>query len=143
MGYKWGDAFVEGNEGQIMTEPVAPHVVVIDDYEAHLDVLVTYLERAGFTTTGFLRARDALHYVLDHPPSLVVINLYMPEMDGIELSRRLHASLPHVPLIGITGSRDRRSNVYLKLLRDFGARISLHKPVDSVTFVNAVRSALA
>ena len=126
-----------------MTDAASPHVVVIDDYDAHLDVLTTYLQRAGFATTGFTQSRDALYYLLDHPPSLVVVNLYMPEMDGIELSRRLHASLPDVPLIGITGSSDRRSSVYLRLLREFGAKICLHKPVDSATFVGAVRTALA
>ena len=128
---------------EVSPDSAAPHVVVIDDYEAHLDVLVTILRRAGFKATGFTQPRTALYHLIDNPPSLVVINLYMPDMDGIEISRRLQASLPDLPLIGITGGRDPRSDVYLKLLREFGAKVCLRKPIDSVTFVNAVRSALA
>jgi len=123
--------------------PAPPHVVVIDDYEAHLDVLVTSLRRAGFTATGFTQPREALYYLLDNPPALVVVNLYMPEMDGIEVSRRLQASLPDVPLVGITGGRDPRSDIYLKLLREFGAKACLRKPIDSAAFVDAIRTALA
>ena len=126
-----------------MIDPVSPHVVVIDDYEAHLDVLVTYLRRAGFDAAGFTRARDALDHLLHRAISLVVVNLYMPEMDGIEVSRRLQATHPGVPLIGITGSRDDRADSYLKLLRDFGATTCLRKPVDGPTFIGAVRAALA
>lgn len=125
-----------------MTELAPDPVVVIDDYEAHLDVLVTYLRRAGIPAVGFTRPRDALYHVFDNPTALVVVNLYMPEMDGIEISRRLQATRPGLPLIGITGSRDDRSDIYLRLLREFGAKVCLRKPVDSATFISAVRDSL-
>jgi CheY-like chemotaxis protein len=116
---------------------------VIDDYDAHLDVLVTYLRRAGYAATGFTRAREALDHLLETASALVVVNLYMPEMDGIEVSRRLQARHPGMPLIGITGSRDERAAVYLRLLQEFGAKTCLRKPVDGPTFIGAVRDALA
>ncbi|MBV8165500.1 MAG: response regulator, partial [Alphaproteobacteria bacterium] len=84
----------------------ADHVIVIDDYQEHLDVLLAYLERAGVPATGFTQPRTALAHAIAHPPSVVVVNLYMPDMDGIEVSRSLQAVLPDVPVIGITGSRD-------------------------------------
>ena len=127
-----------------MTDPAtAPHVVVIDDYDAHLDVLVTYLRRAGYEAIGFTRPHDALDHLLERTSSLVVVNLYMPEMDGIEVSRRLQARHPGMPLIGITGSRDERAAIYLRLLQEFGAKACLRKPVDGPTFIGAVRDALA
>jgi CheY-like chemotaxis protein len=114
------------------------HVVVIDDYQEHLDVLLAYLERAGVPATGFTQPRAALQHMLAHPPSVVVVNLYMPDMDGIEISRSLQACLPDIPVIGITGSRDQRADAYLKLLREFGATECLRKPVDGPSFVKAV-----
>ena len=118
-------------------------VVVIDDYDAHLDVLVTYLQRAGFGAAGFTRARVALQHLIDHPASLVVFDLFMPEMDGIDVARLLRANHPEMPLIGITGSRDNQSKAYLRLLRELGTKICLRKPVDGEAFVGAVHAALA
>lgn len=117
------------------------HVVVIDDYQEHLDVLLAYLERAGVPATGFTQPRAGLEHVLAHPPAVVVVNLYMPDMDGIEISRSLHACLPDVPVIGITGSRDKRADAYLRLLSQFGATECLRKPIDGASFLRAVRNA--
>ena len=126
-----------------MSNPSSHQVVVIDDYDAHLDVLLTYLRRAGFGATGFTRAREALRHLHEHATALVVVNLYMPEMDGIEVARLLRASRPNLPLIAITGGRDDRASAYLRLLRDLGAKLCLSKPVDGPTFIGAVRAALA
>ncbi|MBI3516086.1 MAG: response regulator [Proteobacteria bacterium] len=123
-------------------DPVRHHVVVIDDYEAHLDVLVSYLQRADFEATGFIHARAALGHLDVRSASLVVVNLYMPEMDGIEVSRRLLERRPSMPLIGITGGHDDRSESYLRLLRALGAKTCLRKPIDGPTFLGAVRAIL-
>jgi CheY-like chemotaxis protein len=123
-------------------ETTPDHVIVIDDYQEHLDVLVTYLERAGVPAAGFTVPRTALRHLTAHRPALVVVNLYMPDMDGIELSRQLLASHPDLPVIGISGRRDDRSEAYLGLLRQFGARLCLPKPIDGASFVAAVRGLL-
>jgi len=117
-------------------------IVVVDDDPNHLDVLVTCLERAGLRARGFTQSREALYYLLDHPAALAVVDLYMPDMDGIEMVRRLQGSVPDLPLIGMTGARDRRSSIYLSSLRDFGARTCLRKPVEAARFLNAVRTAM-
>lgn len=121
---------------------LADHVVVIDDYQEHLDVLVAYLERAGLPATGFTAPREAARHLADRRPALAVVNLYMPDMDGIELSRTLLQRHPGLPLIGITGSRDARADAYLRLLRQYGVKVCLRKPVDGATFVAAVRDLL-
>jgi DNA-binding response OmpR family regulator len=117
-------------------------IVVIDDDSNHLELLVTCLERAGLRASGFTQSRAALYYLLDHPAALAVVDLYMPDMDGIEIVRRLQGSVPNLPLIGMTGARDRRSSIYLSSLRDFGARTCLRKPVEAARFLNAVRAAM-
>lgn len=121
--------------------PLDGHVVVIDDYPEHLEVLLAYLARAGIPAIGFTQPREAFRNVLQRPPAVVVANLYMPDMDGIEISRNLHVQLPHVPVIGITGSDDERADAYLRLLGQFGRAACLRKPVDGASFIAAVRSA--
>jgi len=117
-------------------------IVVIDDDDAHLDVVTTYLERAGYATTGFARPRDALYHLIDHPAALVVTDLYMPDMDGIELVRRLQASVPDIPVIGMTGQRGPQPSLFLRALREFGAVSCLHKPFDRDALLRAVHAVL-
>jgi DNA-binding response OmpR family regulator len=126
----------------VMTSETEPRpVVIIDDDPDHLDLLVTCLERAGVRAHGFTDSRAALYHLIDHPAALAVVDLYMPDLDGIEVVRRLQTSVPDLPLIGMTGARDTRSSVYLRSLRAFGARTCLRKPVDPQAFLAAVRAA--
>ena len=132
-----------------MTEPHATPtsaeqrpIVIIDDDPNHLDLMVTCLERAGLRAAGFTNSREALYYLIDHQAAVAVVDLYMPDMDGIEIVRRLQTSVPELPLIGMTGARDSRSTIYLKSLREFGAQTCLRKPVDSKSFLAAVRAAM-
>jgi DNA-binding response OmpR family regulator len=127
-------------EDAIMTPSDRPPIVIIDDDPNHLDLMVTCLERAGLRAAGFTNSREALYYLIDHPAALAVVDLYMPDMDGIEIVRRLQTSVPDLPLIGMTGARDTKSSIYLRSLREFGARTCLRKPVDARSFLAAVRA---
>jgi len=125
-----------------MTTQSETRIVVIDDDDAYLDVVSTYLERAGYATTGFARSRDALYHLIDHPAALVVTDLYMPDMDGIELVRRLQTSVPDMPVIGMTGQRGAHPSLFLRALREFGAVSCLRKPFDKDALLGAVQKAL-
>ncbi|MBI3517145.1 MAG: response regulator [Proteobacteria bacterium] len=119
--------------------PDAP-IVVIDDDPTHLAMLLTALERAGFLAKGFTSPRDGLYHLIDHPAALAVIDLCMPELDGLELVRRLQVSRPELPLIAMSGADGARS--YLRSMRDSGATTSLRKPLMPDRFVAAVRDVL-
>ena len=125
-----------------MAQPDQRPIIIIDDDPNHLDLLVTTLERAGLRAAGFTNSREALYHLIDHPAALAVVDLYMPDMDGIEIVRRLQTSVPDLPLIGMTGARDTKSSIYLRSLREFGARTCLRKPVETRSFLAAVRAAM-
>jgi two-component system response regulator FixJ len=125
-----------------MSEHLSDEIVVIDDDPAHLDFLVTALQRDGFAVTGFGRSRDALHYIVDHPVGAVVVDLNMPQMDGLEIVRRLQATVPTAPVIGVTGAATPLPASHLRTLRLFGAVDCLRKPIDVVTLCDAVRRAI-
>jgi DNA-binding NtrC family response regulator len=116
-------------------------VVVIDDDPNHLEMLVTVLERAGFVAAGFTNSRDALYHLIDHPAALAVVDLCMPDLDGLELVRRLQISRPELPVIGISGA-DRVSS-FMRLMKESGAVVALSKPVTPSAFVATVRDVLA
>src|SRR5438105_6766725 len=88
----------------------APRVLVVDDDATVADVMSRYLEREGFaveTVADGLRALDAAR---ERPPDLVVLDLMLPSLDGLEVCRRLQAEAP-IPVIMLTARGDEGDRV--------------------------------
>ncbi len=66
-------------------------VLVVDDYADTRDMLSFALEAAGYGVLVAESGRQALMLAQLHHPAIVVMDVYMPEMDGIETTRRLRA----------------------------------------------------
>lgn len=84
-------------------------VLVVEDDPNVVDVVVRYLEREGFETIGVGDGREALAIADAQPPDIVVLDLMLPGLDGIEVCRRLREHTP-VPVIMLTarGEEDDR-----------------------------------
>ncbi len=80
-------------------------ITIAEDDPAMRQFLVTALTRAGHQVTGFPDGADAFHYIsnLDHPLDLLLTDIIMPGMDGIELAARLRTLRPKVAILYITG----------------------------------------
>ncbi len=88
-----------------MATTPAPRVLVVDDDETVSDVVRRYLQREGYDVEVAADGVVALQRALDEPPDLVVLDLMLPGLDGIEVCRRLrerHA----VPVIMLTAKGD-------------------------------------
>jgi DNA-binding response OmpR family regulator len=91
------------------TDQGPPRVLVIED-DTHLaDVVLRYLEREGFAVEVVHDGLDGLRRALDTLPDLVVLDLMLPRLDGIELFRRLRRVAP-IPVVMLTarGSEEDR-----------------------------------
>jgi DNA-binding response OmpR family regulator len=75
--------------------------MVVDDDPTVSDVVRRYLERAGYAVEVFADGRIALDTALDDPPDLVVLDLMLPGMTGLEMCRRLRERLA-TPVIMLT-----------------------------------------
>ncbi len=86
-----------------------PRVLVVEDDRNVADVVVRYLEREGFDAVGVGDGYEALTRAEAEPPDIVVLDLMLPGLDGLEVCRRLRASTP-VPVIMLTarGEEDDR-----------------------------------
>jgi DNA-binding response OmpR family regulator len=65
-------------------------VLVVDDEPTIVEIVARYLERAGFETVGAMDGPEALRLADQHRPDLVVLDLMLPGLDGIEVMRQLH-----------------------------------------------------
>jgi two-component system phosphate regulon response regulator PhoB len=116
-------------------------IAVIDDEEVIRETLIETLEQNGFETLGYENGRTGLDGVRRDPPDLVLLDVNMPGLDGIEVCRRLRAEpqtarLPVVMLTGLSSESDQL------LGYDVGADDYVNKPWSQRTLVARIRAVL-
>jgi DNA-binding response OmpR family regulator len=116
----------------------AGRVLIVDDDATIVDVLGRYLEADGFTVTGAADGRQGLELALADTPDLVVLDLMMPGLDGLEVCRRLRALAP-VPIIMLTARSDEDDRV---IGLELGADDYVAKPFSPKEVVARVRAVL-
>lgn len=83
-----------------------PKIVVVDDEPVIDEHLVKFLSQEGYEVTSFTRGEKALEYLSDHPVNLMLVDMHMPEMDGVEVIKTAKQIKPDLPIIVMTGSPD-------------------------------------
>jgi two-component system OmpR family response regulator len=77
-------------------------VLVVDDEPSIVDAVATALRYEGFTVRQADTGRAALASAQDDPPDLVVLDVMLPDLDGLEVTRRLRADGIRVPILFLT-----------------------------------------
>jgi DNA-binding response OmpR family regulator len=77
-------------------------VLVVDDDDTVASVVVSYLERAGHTARRLGDGAEALTAVADRLPDLMVLDLMLPGLNGLEVCRRVRAQWPRLPVVMLT-----------------------------------------
>ena len=114
-------------------------VLVVDDEPQFGELYAHTLRREGFTAQIALSATSALKQLDQEPPDMIISDVRMPGMSGIELLQRVRARHPGLPFLLVTAYADVRGAVTsLKL----GAVDYLMKPVDLDELIAAVRDNL-
>ncbi len=117
----------------------SPHVLIVDDETNVRRVLGTLLEQAGFVTTRAASGEQALDLVRSQDPALVLTDLKMEGIDGMELLARLRDSFPEIPVIMLTahGSVETAVEAMKRGAFDF-----ITKPFDREQVIELVGKAL-
>jgi len=120
-------------------ESPRPLVFVVDDEPLVARMLCTMLARAGCEATAFSSGPAALEALSRTQPQLVLLDLVLPRMDGIEVLRRIRETAPDLPVLMMSGQGTVRAAVdALKL----GAFDFLEKPVESARLKTALARTL-
>jgi DNA-binding response OmpR family regulator len=117
---------------------VAPKVLVVDDDSNVREVVIRYLEREGYRVEESSDGADALRRALDDPPELVVLDLMLPSLDGLEVCRRLRTVAP-IPVIMLT-ARDEEGDRIAGL--ELGADDYVAKPFSPRELTSRVKAVL-
>ena len=88
-------------EGVLDAPVVSPRVLVVEDDPNVAEVVARYLEREGYEVESVADGAVGLERALSDPPDLVVLDLMLPSLGGLEVCRRLRAAAP-VPVIMLT-----------------------------------------
>ncbi len=123
-----------------LIEPTAPTVLVIEDDPANRALLTALLERAGYRATTAADGPSGLEAALETAPDVVLLDVGLPGMDGLEICRRLRADPRTVtmPVVLLTG-RTSVDDVVAGL--DAGADDFLAKPFHEAELLARLRSA--
>src|SRR5689334_10899253 len=114
-------------------------ILVVDDDEGAVSALRQLLEAAGYHIESAADGVRALESALERPPDVVVTDLDMPRMSGMELLEKLRAQDAGLPVIVVTSMHDSASAV--SAMRA-GAEDYLTKPIDLDALLVAVERAL-
>ncbi|MFZ1059161.1 MAG: response regulator [Candidatus Rokuibacteriota bacterium] len=120
---------------------MAAQVLVVEDEPDIRDLIVLHLEREGFRARTAQNGADALKQIRTAPPDLVVLDLMLPELDGLEVCRRLRRdpSTASVPVIMLTAKGDEADRV---VGLELGADDYVTKPFSPKELVARVRAVL-
>jgi two-component system response regulator ChvI len=119
-----------------VNEPLPPLVAIVDDEEHLRDTVSRTLRAEGYRTALFSDGVDAWESFSGALPDLVILDILMPRMDGLELCRRLRASSSSLPVMFLT-SKDEEFDRVLGL--ELGADDYLCKPFSLRELVARVK----
>lgn len=116
-------------------------ILIVDDDRTMRTVLTRYLENRGYQVEQFGSGSEALAAFAKNPPDLVVSDVMMPEMDGLEFCRRLRStpSGQLMPFIFLSGKGELEDRIYG---HEIGADDYLTKPVDPRELVAKIEAQL-
>jgi adenylate cyclase len=118
-----------------------PRILIVDDNEFNRDILMTRLKQHGYDLLQASDGEEALATIKEQHPDLVLLDVMMPKIDGIEVCRRLKTdpTLPFIAVIMVTAKADSK-DVVAGL--EAGADEYLTKPIDQFALVARVKSVL-
>jgi FixJ family two-component response regulator len=121
-------------------KPVRRFVLLLDDDPSVRRDLGILLLDAGFAVRSFATARELLAYQRPEGPACLLLDIFLPDADGLDLQRQLAATSPDLPVVLITGHLD--DGLRERALGS-GAFALLAKPLDGSSLLTEIRQALA
>jgi PAS domain S-box-containing protein len=114
-------------------------VLIVEDNDINRKVIKSILQKAGFIVDEARNGLEAINRVKNSVPSLVLMDIHMPMMDGIETTKIIKNQFPNLPIISLTA--DITDEVKAKC-HQIGILYYLTKPIHHQKLISAIKKAL-
>ncbi len=103
-------------------------ILIVDDNENFLELLSEFLVDNDYDVVCSLNGEDAKNKFVEFKPDLVITDIVMPDVDGIELLLGLRNINPDIRVIVMSGGNRGHADIYLQMADKLGANAILNKP---------------
>jgi DNA-binding response OmpR family regulator len=117
-------------------------ILVIDDDSQIRDLLQQVLGKEGHAVHTALNGIEGISLYRQHNPELILLDILMPEKEGLETLLDLRREFPNVMTIAMSGGSERAKVNLLELAQRLGAQYRLTKPFQLQTVIGLVNTAL-
>ncbi len=104
------------------------HILIVDDEELVRATVTQILGKDGHDLTTMTNGLEAIRYCQDHDPDLMITDIVMPDMEGIETIMNLHKDKPNMKIIAMSGGGRVGNFDFLEAAEKLGANRILRKP---------------
>jgi CheY-like chemotaxis protein len=122
--------------------PPGPLVLVVEDSDAIRAAFTILLEESGYAVAAAANGAEAVRLAAERAPDLVLLDLGLPDISGLEVTRRIKAdpATARIPLVALTGRDDAADR---DALLAAGCADYLVKPVDTQSLIRALPGYIA
>jgi two-component system response regulator (stage 0 sporulation protein F) len=114
----------------------------MDDEEHVLIMLQKLLEKSGYEVEVASDGKEGTEKYSKNPPDLVIVDIFMPEKDGLSVILELRRDYPDAKIIAISGVGIRNDVDIVKLTKQYGANQAFEKPFENKDLLEAVADLL-
>ncbi len=124
-----------------MSKAPKPHILVVEDDEDILELVLYNLKKEGYLLTSAMTGEKALQCVEEDPPNLMLLDLMLPELDGLKVCRRLKRDpeTASIPIVMLT-AKGEESDIIAGL--EMGADDYITKPFSPRVLIARIRAVL-
>jgi two-component system response regulator VicR len=119
------------------SRPASANILIVDDNKDLVDFLKLLLTRDGFNVRFAYSGKDCLEAVRDRPVDLLILDVMMPKMDGLEVCAELKKIAPSLPVILLTAKDDLATRA---AAMSFGVSEFIAKPVNIEDLLTRVKT---
>lgn len=115
-----------------------PQILIVEDNELNMKLFHDLLEAHGFATLQTRNGMDAMEIARTHRPSLILMDIQLPEVSGLEVTRWLKEDdeLCDIPVIAVTAFAMKGDE---ERIRQGGCEAYISKPISVLGFIETVR----
>jgi CheY-like chemotaxis protein len=117
-------------------------ILVADDYPLTVEMLENLLTELGHQVISTTDGIYVETLIQKENPDLLILDVYMPEMDGIQTISAVKAKWPDLPVISVTGG-GQSGHDYSEIMEALGAVAYLTKPLNTSKLISEIDNALA